>query len=262
MKDYNLKILSNKQVSERYWHMILDSNDIKEPINPGQFFNIKSTDNKTFYPLLRRPFSIYLNKKNTLEFLYKVEGAGTQELSTFKTGDNINILGPAGVPFSIPVNTKKILLLARGVGIATLAALAQKSAQIGLEVYAVLSARKKDDLLATETMERFCKKIIYVTEEEKTSDVSNVRCTVQELFNKHNIDAAYTCGSKRLSKMLQKETNNHDIYSEVALEEYMACGIGVCYSCVCDVKKNGKIHTVKSCEDGPVFSLEEVILND
>jgi len=52
MKDYNLKILSNKQVSERYWHMILDSNDIKEPINPGQFFNIKSTDNKTFYPLL------------------------------------------------------------------------------------------------------------------------------------------------------------------------------------------------------------------
>jgi len=262
MKDYNLKILSNKQVSERYWQMTLDSSAIKENISPGQFFNIKPTNEKPFFPLLRRPFSIYLINNNTLEFLYKTEGAGTQKLSTYTIDDTINILGPAGVPFSIPANSKKILLLARGVGIATLAALAQKSAQMGLEVYAILSARKKDDLLATETMENFCKKVIYVTEEEQTSDVNSVSNIMQDFFENRDIDSAYTCGSKRLSKLLQKKANKYEIYSEVALEEYMACGIGICYSCVCDIQKNNNVYTVKSCEEGPVFSLKEVILND
>src|SRR5699024_8672069 len=237
MKDYKVKVLSNKQVSERYWHMVVDAKNISEKINPGQFFNIKSEKSHPLFPLLRRPFSIYLINNTTLEFLYKVEGAGTTELSIMNAGEYIHLLGPAGVPFNIPKNSNKLLLLARGVGIATLAALAQKASQMGLEIYAILSARKEDDLLATETMEKFCTKVSYVTEESGNSDVTSVKKLVQTFIEEYHIDVTYTCGSKRLSKLLQLESQNNNIYSEVALEEYMACGIGVCYSCVCDIQK-------------------------
>ncbi|GGP16426.1 dihydroorotate dehydrogenase electron transfer subunit [Oceanobacillus neutriphilus] len=259
MRDYHVTVLSNKQVSNRYWHLIVDSSDLKEAIEPGQFFNIKSTDYQTYYPLLRRPFSIYRIKEDTLEFLYKAEGAGTKQLATYKPGQKISLLGPAGVSYSIPKNCKKILLLARGVGIATLAALAQKADQMNIEIYAILSARNKDDLLATKTIEKYCTKVYCVTEEDKTSDVEHVRRMIHDLIKTHHIDAAYTCGSRRLSMLLQKITKANGITSQVALEEYMACGMGVCYSCVCDIKRQGVMQTVKSCEDGPVFPLEEVI---
>ncbi|WP_080872625.1 dihydroorotate dehydrogenase electron transfer subunit [Oceanobacillus timonensis] len=260
MKDYYLTVLKNQQVSNRYWHMVLDSSVIQEKIEPGQFFNIKTADQQTYYPLLRRPFSIYLINDNTLEFLYKVEGEGTKQISTYHPGEKVNLLGPAGVSFSINKEYKKILLLARGVGIATLAALSQKAAQMNIEIYAILSARKQDDLLAMKTMEKYCTKVYCVTEEAGTSDVENVREMIRDLIKTHHIDTAYTCGSRRLSMLLQKMAKVNGIAGQIALEEYMACGMGVCYSCVCDIKKQGVTYTVKSCEDGPVFPLEEVVM--
>ncbi|MBY7142914.1 dihydroorotate dehydrogenase electron transfer subunit [Virgibacillus sp. NKC19-3] len=259
MKDYHLTVLSNRQVSDRYWHMIVDSSVVEERIEPGQFFNIKPTNHETYYPLLRRPFSIYLINEDTLEFLYKVDGPGTRQLARYKPGEKINLLGPAGVPFTMSKDCNKVLLLARGVGIATLAALAQKAARMNIEIYAILSARKQDDLLATKTMEKYCTNVYCVTEEDGTSDVEHVREMIRDLMETYPIHAAYTCGSRRLSMLLQKMSKGNGITGQVALEEYMACGMGVCYSCVCDVKRHGVTQTVKSCEDGPVFPLEEVV---
>ncbi|ALX47737.1 dihydroorotate dehydrogenase electron transfer subunit [Lentibacillus amyloliquefaciens] len=255
----NLKVLSNKQLSRRYWHMAMDSSSIDEKIEPGQFFNIQSADNGSYTPLLRRPFSTFRINENSLEFLYKVEGPGTAKLSEYTPGDYINLLGPQGVPFSIKEGTDKILLLGRGVGIATLAALAQKAFNQGIQVYAVLSARSHDDLLAAEALKDYCTEVVHVTEEEQTSGVDNVREIMNNLITFYQIDAAYTCGSRRLSVLLQNIIKERNIDGEVALEEYMACGVGVCYSCVCDVVRNNTVYSVKSCEEGPVFPIDEVV---
>src|SRR5699024_8982182 len=100
-----------------------------------------TTDYGSYFPLLRRPFSIYSINEDTLEFLYKVDGAGTQKMKECNAGESIHILGPAGIPFSMDEKSENILLLARGVGIATLAAVAQKAHQKGINIYAILSAR-------------------------------------------------------------------------------------------------------------------------
>src|SRR5699024_8364352 len=138
------------------------------------------------------------------------------------------------------------------VGIATLVALAQKAAQNKFEVFAVLSARTQNDLLAADILREYCTEVHHVTEEEKTSDVENVRRLLDNLITSHGIDSVYTCGSKRLSVLSQKMIKEKNLYGQVALEEYMACGVGVCYSCVCYIKRNGTIDLVKSCEEGPV----------
>lgn len=259
MQMNDFKVLSNEQVSKRYWHMVVDTSTMNEKVEPGEFFNIQSTDNSSYTPLLRRPFSSFRINQNSLEFLYKAEGPGTIPLTFCSPGEYINLLGPLGTSFSIPKGSKKILLLGRGVGIATLAALAQKAAQDNIQVYAILSARSLEDLLATEILKEYCTEIHHVTEEEQTSDVSNVRKIINNLITLHGIDSAYTCGSRRLSILMQEIIGEKGITGQVALEEYMACGIGVCYSCVCKVNRNGSTELVKSCEEGPVFPLEEVV---
>lgn len=262
MKNYTLTVMSNEQVSQRYWLMRLDSSEIKEKIKPGQFFNIRSALEAPFYPLLRRPFSIFRIHETVLEFLYKVDGEGTQSLAKYKIGDSIEILGPLGYPFTIRERDKNILILGRGVGTATLTALAQSAYNQGVKTHAILSGRTKDDLSAVDILYDYCDAIYPVTEEEKNSSVEQVNQLMQELIETHHIDAVYTCGSKRLTHLSQDVIRDKGIYGEVALEEYMACGVGVCYSCVCKLQKSDGVHLVKSCEDGPVFSLEEVIFND
>jgi dihydroorotate dehydrogenase electron transfer subunit len=158
-------------------------------------------------------------------------------------------------------NWDSILLLARGVGIATLAALAQKAAEKQIRCYAILSARTQNDLLATETLEGFGTEVYKVTEEDGTSNMDNVRSLIDHIMAINDIKSAFTCGSKRLSRLLKEIVIRKQIPAQIALEEHMGCAMGVCYACVCDIEEDHKIHSVKVCKDGPVFELAKVVLS-
>ncbi|TBL69412.1 dihydroorotate dehydrogenase electron transfer subunit [Paenibacillus thalictri] len=242
--------------------MIVDASELQEEVRPGQFFNVRCADE--YFPLLRRPFSIYrINKDNqTLEFLYLVKGIGTQRLTELKAGGQADIFGPLGQGFSFNVQSGTILMLARGVGIATLAALAQEAAERGIQSVAILSARTRNDLLAAETLQGFGAQIYVVTEEEGTSGVEHVRALLERIMSEREISAAYTCGSRRLSRLLQEMTAEKHIFAEIALEENMGCAMGVCFACVCDIHDaEGVARTVRVCKEGPVFPLEQVVLS-
>lgn len=260
MKIEKLTILSNVQVSDRYWHMIVEADAIVDTIEPGQFFNVKCAE--ASFPFLRRPFSIYrINKADrTIEFLYLVKGLGTVKLTELKAGGKVDLFGPLGVGFTIEKEWDTILLLARGVGIATLAALAQEAAEKNIKCVAILSARSENDLLATETLQGFGAEVYRVTEEAGTSDVENVRKLMGDIFEQHNIQAGFTCGSKRLSKLMQEMTRERNIPAQIALEEHMGCAMGVCYACVCDIEGDTGLESVRVCKEGPVFDLDKVVL--
>lgn len=260
MKIEKLPILSNIQVSDRYWHMIVEADGIVDKIEPGQFFNVKCAEES--FPFLRRPFSIYrINKKDrTIEFLYLVKGLGTVKLTELKAGEKVDLFGPLGVGFTIDEKWDTMLLLARGVGIATLAALAQEAARQEIKCVAILSARSENDLLATETLQGFGAEVYRVTEEAGTSDVEHVRQLMSDIFNKHEIHAGFTCGSKRLSKLMQEMTRERGIPAQIALEEHMGCAMGVCYACVCDIEGEAGLESVRVCKEGPVFDLNKVVL--
>jgi dihydroorotate dehydrogenase electron transfer subunit len=77
----------------------------------------------------------------------------------------------------------------------------------------------------------------------------------------NDIKAAFTCGSKRLSKLLQEVVKEKQIPAQIALEEHMGCAMGVCFACVCDLKEeDNSIHSVRVCKEGPVFELAKVVL--
>ncbi|MCM3762325.1 dihydroorotate dehydrogenase electron transfer subunit [Alkalihalobacillus oceani] len=260
MKAQQVTILTNVQVSERYWHMTVDTSEIGEKVHPGQFFNILCE--QSVYPFLRRPLSVYRidDEAKTLEFLYLVKGLGTTKMTEFKAGEKIDIFGPLGVGFDLKDEYNSILLLARGVGVATLAALAFEAAQKGKKVHAILSARSENDLLAADFLEGLGVSVYKVTDESGTSDVEKVEALIGNIMGAQAIDALYTCGSKRLSRLMQRLAIEHQLPGEIALEEHMGCAMGVCFACVCDIREGDDVKSVRVCHEGPVFPLEKVVL--
>jgi dihydroorotate dehydrogenase electron transfer subunit len=260
MESRRVKILSNVKVSDRYWHMIVDASAIKETVNPGQFFNILCGE--SIYPLLRRPLSVYRTdfENKTLEFLYLVKGLGTQKMAEYRAGDQIDIFGPLGVGFNLKDSHSSILLLARGVGVATLAALAYKAVAENKQVIAILSARSRNDLLSADYLAGLGVQVHKVTDEEGTSEVGKVEALVNGLMAENDVDALYTCGSKRLSRLMQNIAKREELPGEIALEEHMGCAMGVCFACVCNIKDGTETKSVRVCVEGPVFPLEQVVL--
>lgn len=260
MKLTHAEILFNQPVSERYCHMKIAISDWSvTDVKPGQFFHIRTID--AYSPLLRRPFSIYrINEEdNSLEFLYLVKGAGTKFLAERKPGELLDILGPLGNTFTIRDSSKGILLVARGVGIATLSALAFDADKKGIPCYAILSARTKDDILVEKELSAAGIKTFPVLDEDGSSDPFFVKKLAKGIMDLQQVDSVYTCGSRRLALLTKDLAEQHSLFAEIALEENMGCAMGACYACVCDIQDGDEIRSIKICQEGPVLPLKKVI---
>jgi len=254
------EILSNQQVSRRYFHLkVKVPNKQLFPVQAGQFFHIKCSDDAK--PLLRRPLSIFrINEEEcTLEFLYLVKGVGTKALAQRKPQEMLDILGPLGKGFSLKEESENILVVARGVGIATLSALAFKAKSKNISCFAIISARAKEDYLVEAELKEAGVEAVFVNDEDGTSDPQRVKLLAEALIKEKKIDGIYTCGSRRLSVLMKRVACEHQLFAEIALEENMGCGIGSCYGCVCQIEEEERIRPVRICLEGPVFPLEKVV---
>jgi len=257
----NATILVNEQISRRYWHLKVQITEwCVSSVQAGQFFHIRTSE--TLTPLLRRPFSIFrVNEEdNTLEFLYLVKGAGTKKLAERRPGEFLDLLGPVGNTFSIQEGSTGILLVARGVGIATLSALAFLAGKKNIPCFAILSAKTSDDILIESELQQAGIKTFAVHDQDGSSDPSLVKNLAEEIITRYQIDSVYTCGSRRLSRLTKELAGQYQLFAEIALEENMGCAMGACFACVCDIEEDGEVHAIRICQDGPVLPLEKVIL--
>lgn len=255
------QIRSHEPVNSEYRLLVLDAPPKILDCQPGQFFHLLCPQTDRFQPYLRRPMSIYgFDKKaGELSFLYKVAGAGTGALAQLDTGDTLNIVGPLGQGFDIRPEWKRPLLVARGVGLATLAPLARECAELGQKLTAICSARSPDVLMSTELFHSFGADVITVTDAEGNADVANLTALVEELVRTNAADSFFTCGSSRLMRMLQDIGARHSIPGQIALEQHMACGVGMCQACVRPFLRDNHATNLRVCREGPVFDLQEVL---
>src|SRR5690606_32821266 len=149
-----------------------------------------------------------------------------------QAGESFNILGPPGIGFSLPEGEAPIVVLARGVGLATMAPLVPFARQRGHRVTALLSARSPEVPMSVDEMRSDGAEVVTVTDLEGTSDVENVEDILHLLYSKEKLGGLYVCGSNRLMLAAQRVARRLDLFGEVALEQQMACGIGMCFCCV------------------------------
>jgi len=261
IQEYHCPVLINAEVAPGYWHMVLHAPQTVLAAQPGQFFNVLCPPDEDVAPFFRRPFSIYRldEREQQLHFLYKVVGAGTRAMTNLQNGDKLNILGPLGQGFWLRAEWKTLLVVARGVGVATLAPLVQVTRAQKRRVIVLNSARTPEVLLASDDLRALGATVHEVTDSNGSSAMPEVEKILRHIIEQEQVDALFTCGSWRMLRLLQKLGKVYALPGQAALEQQMACGVGVCHGCVLPFRRDGQIVDLRVCKDGPVFDLHEVV---
>lgn len=259
--DTRAKVVANQAVNRDYVHLVLKADGPALTARAGQFFNLACPATRQYAPFLRRPMSVFRTSQTDaqVEFLYKVTGAGTYGLASLRPGDAVSIFGPLGNGFTLDPSWRHIVVVGRGVGLATLAPLAELAAARAVGVTAILSVRSRSLVMSVERFTAAGARVEVVTDEEGTSDPQNVERLLLQIIEQQRSDAFFTCGSNRLMLLLKRLAAAHEIAGQVALEQQMACGLGMCCCCVRSFQGANGIEQRRVCLDGPVFELSEAL---
>ena len=252
--------MSHAWVNSEYKHLVVEASPKALAVNPGQFFNLLCPSPDVGELFFRRPQSVYRidRARGRVEFLYKCVGRGTRGLATLRPGDELNMVGPLGVGFHLDPAWRHIVVLGRGVGIATLGPISQLAKENGVGVTAILSARDKDFVMAGALFAE-AGDVVSVLDTDGSSAVENVEKILDRLIAQKRADAFFTCGANRLFQLMKRVGKAHNIPGQVAMEQVMACGLGPCYVCVRTFEVNGKKELRRVCIEGPVFDMQEAV---
>jgi dihydroorotate dehydrogenase electron transfer subunit len=253
-------VVSHDWANSEYKHLVVQASPKALAVKPGQFFNLLCPSPDVGELWLRRPQSVYRidRPQGRIEFLYKCVGRGTRGLATLEVGGELNMVGPLGVGFALDPGWKSVVVLGRGVGLATLAPISQLAQENGVAVTAILSARSAEFVMADDLFGKVGE-VVSVLDSDGSSAVENVEAILERLIAAGRADAFYTCGSNRLMQLMKRLGRQHGIPGQVAMEQIMACGLGPCYVCVKTFEVAGEKVLRRVCIEGPVFDLQEAV---
>jgi dihydroorotate dehydrogenase electron transfer subunit len=258
MKMARARIVANHKVASGFYRMDLASPYLAANTKPGQFLEVKCPEDSGV--LLRRPFSCHMVSKNGISILYEVLGKGTESLASLQPKDEIDILGPLGKGFDIPAVKNKrsfAVLVAGGIGVAPLVALAQRLSK-KIRTIALVGACKKEHLLCENEFKKFGAKVNVATEDGSRGVRGFVTGLLEKVLseNKNQSIQIYTCGPVGMLKTVAGIARAYHVNCQVSMEERMACGVGVCLGCPVEVRGSERYKMV--CKDGPVFDAKEI----
>lgn len=230
--------------------------DMADRANPGQFVSVGVQGGGT---LVRRPFSIYAVSRHgpwagTIEIVFDVVGEGTRWMSTLAKHDVVDLVGPLGRAFPMPQQQVGCLLVGGGYGAAPLLYLAQRLQQVNLRVDMVMGAGTQERLFNAIEAKRLATSAIFTTEDGSFGTQGRVTDVMERALENGSIGVIYACGPMPMLQAVSEIAQRHRIAVQVAVEEAMACGVGVCMTCVVPYKREGQVLNVRSCIEGPVLN--------
>lgn len=242
-----------RQVAENVHVISCAAPAISATVKAGQFVNIRVGDGGDL--LLRRPFSVYRTDGDSVEFIFNVIGRGTACLSRKRPGDELDLLGPLGVPFNVSGGGfETALLIGGGLGVAPLPLATAALLAAGKRVETFLGARTGRQLASS----------YLVNLHIATDDGSQgYRGTVVELaratFGGYRSPKIFACGPTPMLRAVAEFALGSSIPCEVSLEGPMGCGIGICQGCPVELT-GGERKYALMCKDGPTFDVRKVRL--
>lgn len=252
-KQVMAEIIRHTSLSDGIFDMTLKAEEIAKEAKAGQFISVYLNNKSKILP---RPISICgIDKEaGTLRIVYRTVGDGTKELSDYKEGEMVKILGPLGNGFT--QKDKKAILIGGGIGIPPMLELMK---QLDCDKTAVLGYRDSDMFLKDEF--EAVGDVVISTEDGSFGTKGNVIDAIKEQGVEGSI--IYACGPTPMLRGIKAYAEEMGIEAQISMEERMACGIGACLACVCKSKyvdSHSHVHNKRVCKDGPVFDAREVEL--
>ena len=259
----DVEIISNKRVGA-YHHMVFAAGEMASSARPGNFVAI-SVGGPNSSMILRRAFAIYRASDRgqyggTIELVVAPHGQGSKWLTSLDIHDRVNMVGPLGTHFGIPVEPVSALLVGGGYGSAPLFGLAEVLKERGCRVDMVLGASVAGKIYAPLEGKRSVNSLTVTTEDGSAGIKGRVTDVLPSLIEKNSSEIIYSCGPMGMLQAVEEVSQRHQTMHQCAVEESMACGIGICMTCVIPVRDDaGVIKMTRSCIDGPVMDGERVI---
>ena len=260
------EVLSMRRVGS-YFHLTTTAEGIPELTKPGHFVALAVGGDDSSM-LLRRSFSIHRVAPRgvyggTLEIVFAAHGRGTQWLSKLNRGDSVDIVGPLGKPFALPLEPVSCVLVAGGYGSAPMFMLAEQLRERGCRVDMVLGAATADRLFGALDAKRIAATVTITTDDGSMGVRGRVSDVLPDVMAKSGAEVVYACGPMGMLQAVSDIATRMGAYSQCAVEEAMACGVGICMTCVLPViGDDGVTRMVRSCTEGPVFAGERVRWSD
>ena len=255
----DVEIISSKRVGA-YQHIVLSCPEIASSARPGNFIAV-AVGGPTSSMVLRRAFAIYRTTNNQyLELVVAPHGNGSKWLSSLDAHSSINIVGPLGTSFGIPTEPVRAVLVGGGYGSAPLFGLAEILKNRGCRVDMILGASSAGKIYAPLEGKRSVSSMTITTDDGSAGEMGRVSDVLPRVIAENGSEIVYSCGPMAMLEAIQKVASAADIHHQASVEESMACGIGVCMTCVVPLRgSDGVIRMSRTCIDGPVMDGESVI---
>jgi dihydroorotate dehydrogenase electron transfer subunit len=260
------EIFSVQKVGD-YFQFTVVAPEIAKAAQPGQFVAVGVGGENTAM-LLRRSFALYSATPGgefagTIQFVVAEHGPGTRWLTQRRAGETIDVVGPLGTPFPLPAGPSPAVLVGGGYGTAPLIPLARALLANGSPVEIVIGAATADRLFGEIVAKRLVGTVTVTTDDGSAGEHGLVTDVLPAAIKRIDAEIVYACGPMPMLRAVGDVAREHAIRAQVAVEEAMACGIGVCMTCVLPVRgDDGRSRFVRSCVDGPVFDADRVRWTD
>jgi dihydroorotate dehydrogenase electron transfer subunit len=261
-KQLHAPIVSNKRVGQ-YHQIIINIGEVAATCKPGNFVAI-SVGGDSSRMVLRRAFAISRVSTSsavggTMELIVAPHGQGSKWLCQQGEGVVLDLVAPLGTAFGIPTEPVSVLLVGGGYGSAPLFGLAELLNARGCRVDMLLGASTGSKIYAPMEGKRSVNSMRIYTEDGSMGTAGRVTDPIPEIVRDLNVAVIYSCGPMPMLAAITKISSELDVVHQCAVEESMACGIGICMTCVLPVEnEDGTISNLRSCIDGPVMDGSKV----
>jgi len=249
--------------------------EIARRIVPGQFVMLRLAGYDD--PLLGRPLALYdtvldhAQRPVAMDVVYLVTGKLTAKLARFQTGQELEVWGPLGNGFP-PLPAEHLVMVAGGIGQTPFVALAAEA--LGLRTYGdppraapraarvtfCYGVRGRDYLAGVADFERLGVLVRTSTDDGSAGHHGLVTEVLRQTLAESDLPCRVVCcGPERMMQAVAEITAGAGVHCLLSLETPMACGIGICFSCVAKVRQGEGWDYRRTCVEGPVFDAAAIV---
>jgi len=249
------RVLSQEELYQDTFLMWLSCPPVARGASPGRFLMIHCAEG--YDPLLPRPISFHRFRDSAGErqfaILYDVRGRGTAWLSERQAGDRLTVFGPLGRGYALSPRAQHLLLVAGGLGVAAVVALADEAVGRGKALTLLQGARTASKLYPPELLPKDVE-VLSATDDGSAGHHGPVTGLLADHLPW--ADEVFACGPsamfRAMSQVLAEARTRKPV--QALMEERMGCGTGICYGCAVFTRRGVRL----VCKDGPRFELREV----
>ncbi len=276
---YVATVVEQERMARNTYRLRLHCPEVAKHIVPGQFFMIRPTIGTD--PLLGRPFALYdtyeddQGRSAGFDFGYVTVGKLTSLMPNWNIGDEVSVWGPLGNGFPVaPEGTKHLMFVAGGIGQTPFLAMTREA--LGLRQYGsptrqsetrpqkvtlCYGARSAEYLAGLNDFAIEGLNLQIATDDGSRGHHGFVTDLLkQALASDCPPDVIYCCGPEPMMHAVQKIAMAANVSCWLSLETPMACGIGICFSCVAKIQQDdGSWDYRRTCLEGPVFPAAKIV---